>query len=52
MGGPAGRRAKKVGDAQERQQNTQVAFQSEAKLLNDYKKAFSACMEAKGYNVK
>ena len=52
VGGVAGRRAKKVGDAQEQQQNTQAASQTEAKMLNDYKKAFTACMEAKGYTVK
>jgi uncharacterized protein YcfJ len=51
-GGLAGRRAKKVGDAQEQQQNQQAATQQSAELLNNFKKAFTACLEAKGYTVK
>ena len=51
-GGLAGRRAKKVGDAQEQQQNEQAAGQVSAEMKNSFNKAFSACMEAKGYTVK
>ncbi|MFD1315486.1 glycine zipper domain-containing protein [Namhaeicola litoreus] len=52
VGGLAGRRSKRMGDAHEQQANNQVAEQEQAQLLNDYKKAFSACLEAKGYTVK
>ena len=47
-----GRRAKVVGDEIEQQQNNAAAAASEAKMLDDYKRAFSVCMEAKGYTVK
>lgn len=36
--------------AQQQAQNT--AKQKEAEMLNNYKKAFSVCMEGKGYTVK
>lgn len=51
-GGLRGRRAKKGGDAQQQQQNTQAASQKQAQLANDYKNAYTACMEGKGYTVK
>lgn len=47
-----GRRAKVVGDEVQQQQNNANAAAAEAKMLDDYKRAFSVCMEAKGYTVK
>ena len=52
VGGVAGRRAKKHGDQVEQQQNNQAAADTEKALMNSFKKAFSACMEGKGYTVK
>lgn len=51
-GGLRGRRAKKVGDEIEQQQNVAEANVSEQAMLDDYKKAFMVCMEAKGYTIK
>ena len=51
-GGMKGRRSKKVGDQQEQQQNNAAAVAKEKELLDRFKKAFSACMEGKGYTVK
>lgn len=52
VGGVAGRRAKKYGDAAEQQQNTQAAAAQEKEMMDSFKKAFSACLEGKGYTVK
>ena len=52
VGGLGGRRAKKAGDQAEQQQNTQAAAATEKELMDNFKKAFSACMEGKGYTVK
>ena len=52
VGGVRGRRSKVVGDEMEQQANNQAAAEKSEELLNDYKKAFSACMEGKGYTVK
>ncbi len=52
LGGIRGRRAKKYGDAKQQQQNNANAAATEAKMLDDYKRAFGVCMEAKGYTVK
>jgi len=52
VGGLGGRRAKKVGDAQQQQHNTQAAEQKQAQLFTDYKNAYTACMDGKGYTVK
>lgn len=52
VGGVRGRRAKVVGDEMQQQANDQAAAERSAELLNNYKKAFSACMEGKGYTVK
>lgn len=52
VGGIRGRRAKKRADNQQEQSNNKAAATYSADLLNDYKKAFSACMEGKGYTVK
>jgi hypothetical protein len=51
-GGMRGRRAKVAGDEKEQQQNNAAAAAEEKELLNRFKKAFSACMEGKGYTVK
>ncbi|HEY5747990.1 MAG TPA: glycine zipper domain-containing protein [Chryseolinea sp.] len=51
-GGLAGRRAKKAGDAHEQQANNQAAAQQQAAITESFKKAFTACMEGKGYTVK
>ena len=51
-GGLAGRRAKKVGDAKEQQANNQAAAQQQAAITESFKKAYSVCMEGKGYTVK
>ena len=51
-GGLAGRRARKAGNAQEQQKNNQAAAQQNAEMENSFKKAFSACLEGKGYTVK
>jgi len=52
VGGLGGRRAKKIGDQQEQQQNNQSAASTEKALMDNFNKAFSACMEGKGYTVK
>ena len=51
-GGMAGRRAKKAGDHAEQQQNIEKAEEKEKALLDDFKKAFTVCMEGKGYTIK
>jgi len=51
-GGLAGRRAKVAGDAQQQQKNEQAATQQTAAISAEFKKAFSACLEGKGYTVK
>jgi outer membrane lipoprotein SlyB len=52
VGAMGGRRSKVAGDAQEQQQNEQAAAAQEKELMDNFKKAFSACMEGKGYTVK
>jgi hypothetical protein len=51
-GGMGGIRAKRVGDAQQQQQNVQSATAQEQAMMDSFKKAFTACMEGKGYTVK
>ena len=51
-GAMRGRRAKAVGDEKEQQQKNQEAAAKEKELLDNFKKAYSACMEGKGYTVK
>ncbi len=51
-GGIRGRRAKKAGVQKQQQANNEAASAKSAELLNDYKRAFSVCMEAKGYTIK
>ncbi len=51
-GGAAGRRQRRAGDAKEEQQNIQAADQKKAEQTNSFKKAFTVCLEGKGYTVK
>lgn len=51
-GGLRGRRAKVVGDEVKQQQNNAAAAGATEEMMNNFKKAFSACMEGKGYTVK
>jgi len=52
VGGVRGRRQSKQADAAQAQGNSQAAANQSAAMLNDYKKAFSVCMEGKGYTIK
>ncbi len=52
LGGLRGNRARKNRQAREQQTNEMVAVLTEQELMNNFKKAFSACMEGKGYTVK
>ncbi len=52
VGAVRGRRAKVGGDAKQQQANDQDAATKSKELENDYKKAFSVCMEGKGYTIK
>ncbi len=52
VGGLAGRRARRAGDMAEQQNNEAAAAEANKKMLDDYIKAFSACMEGKNYTVK
>ena len=45
-------RSKKYGDAAEQQQNVETAAATSKELADNYNKAFSACLEGKGYTVK
>ena len=51
-GGLAGRRAGKQAKAQQKQQTDAAVKQTEQELKNSYLKAFSACIEGKGYTIK
>lgn len=51
-GGIRGRRAKVVGDQREQQQNNQEASAQQKGLMANFNKAFTACLEGKGYTVK
>ncbi len=51
-GGLAGRRAGKQGQAQAQQQSQATAAKTEQDIKDTFKKAFSACIEGKGYTVK
>lgn len=52
IGGLRGRRQKKRADAQQQQANNAAAANAQKEAENNYKKAFSVCLEAKGYTVK
>lgn len=51
-GGMGGMRAGRTARARAQQQSQAQARQQEQNMLNEFKKAFSVCMEAKGYTVK
>jgi len=52
VGGVRGVRAKNNAQNNQEQANQQAAANHSANLENDYKKAYSACMEGKGYTIK
>ena len=52
IGGLRGRRARKTGEVVEQAYNQQEAAAKQQELMNNFKKAFTACMEGKGYTVK
>lgn len=52
VGGVRGRRSKVVGDEMEQQANNQAASSATQAAAKDYNKAFTVCMEGKGYTVK
>ncbi len=51
-GGIGGRRAKKRNEAYQQQANEYAAAAYSQELMDNFNKAFSACLEAKGYTVK
>lgn len=51
-GGVAGRRQGKQAQAQQNQQSQAAATKSEQDMKNSFMKAFSACIEGKGYTIK
>jgi len=51
-GGVAGRRKSKQAQAQQAQQSDAAVKQAEQDMKNSFKKAFSACIEGKGYTIK
>lgn len=52
VGGLSGRRAGKAQQAQANQQAQADVAAKEQKMKDDFKKAFSACIEGKGYTIK
>lgn len=52
VGGMAGMRSGRYSNQVEKQQKEKAAAEKETKMLEDFKKAFSASMEAKDYTVK
>lgn len=52
VGGIRGRRAKKYGDAKQQEANNKAAADVNKANADSFKKAYSACLEAKGYSVK
>ena len=52
VGGMSGRRARRAGDHAEQQNNEAAAAAANKEMLDNYIKAFSACMEGKKYTVK
>ena len=51
-GGVQGRRSKKQAKAQAEQDATAQAQKASDERLDTFKRAFSACMDARGYSVK
>lgn len=52
VGALRGRRAKRYNDAAKQQQNNANAAAANEAMLNDFKKAFTVCLEGKGYTAK
>ena len=52
VGALGGRRSRKARQAAEAQQSQQQAAAQEKALMDNFKKAFTACLEGKGYTVK
>lgn len=52
VGGLSGRRAGKASQAQANQQAEANVAAQEQKMMDDFKKAFSVCIEGKGYTIK
>ena len=52
VGGIRGRRSKVANDQRQQEANNAAAAEAQKELMNNFKKAFSACMEGKGYTVK
>ena len=51
-GGVGGMRSKKIGDSKEQAAANQSAQQQQQALMDKFKKAYTACLEGKGYSVK
>lgn len=51
-GALSGRRAKVAGDQVKQQQMNQAAAAANKSMMDNFKRAFSVCMEGKGYTVK
>jgi hypothetical protein len=51
IGGLRGRGQRKAAAARESQQNQAAANAANAKIVDDYKRAFGLCMEQKGYAI-
>jgi uncharacterized protein YcfJ len=51
-GGVAGRRQGKQAQAQQNQQSQDAVTKTEQDMKNSFVKAFSACIEGKGYTIK
>lgn len=52
LGGLRGRRAGMAQKEQQQQQNNQAAAAANSNAKSDYNKAFTACMQGKGYTVQ
>ncbi len=52
VGGLRGRRAKVVTDERQQQKNNQAAADAEKQMMDNFKKAFSVCLEGKSYTVR
>jgi len=50
-GAMVGHRRSRVGRSQQQEANNQAAGQAEADMMNSFKKAYSACLQGKGYTV-
>ena len=51
-GGVRGRRASRAGRAMQQQAIEATAAQSKADMIDNFKRAYSVCLEGKGYTVK